>query len=138
DSALLDRIHCFIPGWELPKIMQSSEHLASGYGIVADYLSEVFHQMSMQGSFFDLISDRVRIESSSQDGITIREEKAIKKVASGLLKLLCPDGKREDMEDVTLAMKAAVDGRMRVNAILSAISPLEFKRKKQIRFSTAE
>ena len=58
DSALLDRIHAFIPGWELPKIMQSSNHLASGYGIVVDYLSEVFHQMSVQGSYSDIIRDR--------------------------------------------------------------------------------
>jgi ATP-dependent Lon protease len=134
DSALLDRIHCFIPGWELPKIMQSSEHLASGYGIVADYLSEVFHQMSMQGSYSDVISERVRIESSTQEGITIREEKAIKKVASGILKLLCPDRRCEE-QDISVSMKAAVDGRQRVNALLSSISPQEFRREKEIRFS---
>ncbi|MGA2874149.1 MAG: BREX system Lon protease-like protein BrxL [Nitrososphaerales archaeon] len=134
DSALLDRIHCFIPGWELPKIMQSSEHLASGYGIVADYLSEVFHQMSMQGSYSDIFSDRVEFESSTEEGVTIREEKAIKKVASGMLKLLCPDKRCED-EEVSMAMKVAVEGRQRVNALLSLISPAEFDKDKKIRFS---
>jgi ATP-dependent Lon protease len=134
DSALLDRIHCFIPGWELPKIMQSSEHLASGYGIVADYLSEVFHQMSIQGSYSDIFSDRIKIESSTQEGITIREEKAIRKVASGMLKLLCPDKRCED-EDIPIAMKVAVEGRQRVNALLSSISPEEFDRDKEIKFS---
>lgn len=136
DSALLDRIHCFIPGWELPKIMQSSEHLASGYGIVADYLSEVFHQMSMQGSYSDIFSDRVKIGSSTQEGITIREEKAIKKVASGMLKLLCPD-KRCDEQDIAIAMKEAMEGRQRINALLSSISPEEFDKDKEIKFSLA-
>ncbi len=134
DSALLDRLHCFIPGWELPKIMQSSEHLATGYGIVADYLSEVFHQLSIQGSYLDLISDRVRLESSTKEGITIREEKAIKKIASGMLKLLCPD-RNFDEADITMAMKAAVEGRSRVNLLLSSISPQEFDREKKISFS---
>lgn len=133
DSALLDRLHCFIPGWELPKIMQTSEHLASGYGIVADYLSEVFHQMSLKGSYWDMISDRVKL-GSSQEGVTIREEKAIKKVASGILKLLCPDGKCEDRE-ISMALKTAVEARQRVNGLLSSISPQEFKREKQIMFS---
>ncbi len=129
DSALLDRIHCFIPGWELPKIMQSSEHLASGYGIVADYLSEVFHQMSIGGSFSNIISDRVKFESRA----TIREEKAIKKVASGVLKLLCPD-RRCGEEDILMAMNLAVEGRQRVNELLSSISPEEFG-ESEIRFS---
>ncbi|MGH2638922.1 MAG: BREX system Lon protease-like protein BrxL [Rhabdochlamydiaceae bacterium] len=134
DSALLDRVHCFIPGWELPKIMQSSEHLASGYGIVADYLSEVFHQMSMQGTYSDIISERVKIGSSTRDGVTIREEKAIKKVASGMLKLLCPDRKYEE-QDISLSMKVAVDARQRVNALLSCISPQEFNQEKRLEFA---
>jgi ATP-dependent Lon protease len=128
DSALLDRLHSFIPGWELPKIMQSSEHLASGYGIVADYLSEIFHQLAMRGSFSDILRERVEIVEAS--GVTIRDEKAIKKVASGMLKLLCPDGKYSET-DLSLAMKVAVDGRQRVNSLLSFVSPREFPREKE-------
>jgi ATP-dependent Lon protease len=140
DSALLDRIHCVIPGWELPKIRQSSEHLASGYGIVADYLSEIFHQTSMRGSYSEVISETVKIESSSssstptENGVTIREEKAIKKVASGMLKLLCPD-RNWQAEDISIAMKVAIEGRQRVNALLSSISPEEFDKDKVISFS---
>ncbi len=130
DSALLDRIHAFIPGWELPKIMQSSEHLASGYGIVVDYLSEIFHHMSMQGSYSDIIRESVQIEA----GVTIRDEKAIKKVASGMLKLLCPDRNCE-YEDLSLAMKVAVDVRQRINSLLSFVSPQEFSQKERIAFS---
>lgn len=134
DSALLDRIHCLIPGWNLPKILQSSEHLASGYGMVADYLSEIFHQMSMQGSYSEVISERAKIESSTRKGVTIREEKAIKSVASGILKLLCPDRKWDDY-DVSTAMNLAVDGRKRVNALLSSISPQEFDKERELWFS---
>jgi ATP-dependent Lon protease len=134
DSALLDRIHCFIPGWELPKIMQSKQHLASGYGIVADYLSEIFHQMSMQGSYADIISETVKIESSMKSGVTIREEKAIKKVASGLLKLLYPD-RNWNEQDLSAALEVAIDGRRRVNKLLSTVSPREFEKDKELRFS---
>jgi len=137
DSALLDRVHCFIPGWELPKIMQSNQHLASGYGIVADYLSEVFHQMSTQGSRSDVISKLVKIKSSSRKGVTIRDEKAILKVASGILKLLCPDGRFEE-SDISLAMRSAIDGRQRVNALLSYVSPQEFDQEKRFEFSIRE
>ncbi len=134
DSALLDRVHCFIPGWELPKIMQSSEHLASGYGIVADYLSEVFHQLSMQESNSHIVSARVRLYSSIRKGVTIREEKAITKVASGILRLVCPDGKFEE-PDISAAMKIALEGRQRVNALLNSISPEEFDDEKKLEFS---
>lgn len=123
DSAIIDRIHAFIPGWELPKIRQSSEHLASGYGIVADYLSEVFHQLSLQG-YINIISEEVRIEGD----VTIRDEKAIKKTASGILKLLCPDRQCDD-SDIALSMDVAVKARQRVTALLHSISPAEFESK---------
>lgn len=124
DSALLDRIHAFIPGWELPKIRQSSQHLATGYGIVADYLSEILHQLSMQ-NYGGIVSDNVRLEGD----VTIRDEKAIKKTASGLLKLICPDRTYDD-SDLQLAMDTAVSGREMVNSLLNAISPEEFDRKR--------
>lgn len=123
DSAILDRLHVFIPGWELPKIRQSSEHLAKGYGIVADYLSEVFHQLSLQ-SYANIISERVKI----QGDVTIRDEKAIKKAASGILKLLCPDRKCDD-SDIAAAMDLAVKARQRITVLLHSISPAEFESK---------
>jgi ATP-dependent Lon protease len=132
DSALLDRIHSFIPGWMLPKIMQSSNHLASGYGIVVDYLSEIFHQLSLEASYSEVLWKRVEFEEAS--GVTIRDEKAIRKVASGMLKLLCPDRVCEE-EDLSLAMKIAVESRQRVNSLLSFVSPQEFSREKKISFA---
>ena len=125
DSALLDRVHSLIPGWELPKIMQSSSHLASGYGIVADYLSEIFHQMSLE-SYADIIADKVKFEG---DQATIRDEKAIKKISSGLLKLICPD-RNCDESDISLCVDAAIRGRERINSLLHALSPGEFDEKR--------
>jgi ATP-dependent Lon protease len=123
DSAIIDRIHAFIPGWELPKIRQSSEHLAKGYGIVADYLSEVFHQLSLQ-SYTSIVSERVKLHGD----VTIRDEKAIKKTASGILKLLCPDRQCED-SDIAVSMDLAVRARQRITALLHSISPAEFVSK---------
>ncbi len=113
--------------------MQSSNHLASGYGIVVDYLSEVFHQMSLHGSYSEILGERVKIVESPR--VTIRDEKAIKKVASGMLKLLCPDRKNCSEEDLSIAMKVAVDSRQRVNSLLSFVSPQEFSLEKKISFS---
>jgi len=124
DSAVIDRMHTLIPGWELPKIKQSKEHLATGYGIVADYLSEVFHQLTME-SYGSIIAEKVRLEGD----VTIRDEKAVKKVASGLLKLLCPD-RRCEASDVEICVNIATRGRERIISILHEISPGEFRPKK--------
>jgi len=129
DSALLDRIHSFIPGWELPKIMQSTEHLASGYGIVADYLSEIFHQMSLEGYYSSIVSKRLELEDKAGGGVTIRDEKAIKKVSSGLLKLISPD-RRCDESDISLCVDLAIRGRERINSLLHQLSPSEFGEKR--------
>jgi ATP-dependent Lon protease len=134
DSALLDRIHCFIPGWELPKIMQSSQHLATGYGIMADYLSEIFHQISLQNYSHLVSSERVKLSALDNDGnvsgVTIRDEKAVRKVAAGLLKLLHPDGQCPDTADIELCTEVASKGRERVVTLLHCISPAEFEPKK--------
>ncbi len=140
DSALLDRIHCFIPGWELPKIMQSSEHLAKGYGIMADYLSEVFHQLSLK-SYSHLVSpERLVLSATSNDeekpaSVTIRDEKAIRKVAAGLLKLTCPDG-NPSYSDIEACVEVAAKGRERAISLLHCISPTEFELKK-IKYSVS-
>jgi len=129
DSALLDRIHSFIPGWELLKIMQSSQYLASGYGIVADYLSEIFHQMSLEGYYTSILSERLKLQEEAGGGVTIRDEKAIKKVSSGLLKLIFPD-RRCDESDMSLCVDLAIRGRERINSHLHQLSPSEFGEKR--------
>ncbi len=121
DSALLDRIHGFIHGWNLPKIRQSSEHLAKGYGIIADYLSEILHQLHLQNYDY-IIHENVRF-----DGLTIRDEKAVTKLAAGLLKIIYPD-KHYTREDLALCVELAIKLRGNVNTLLNRLAPDEFKK----------
>jgi len=86
EPALIDRIQGLIPGWEMPKIMSADLHLSSGIGIAADVFSEIMHQMrSISAS--SIIRDNVEIIGQP----SIRDERAITKIASALYKLLRPD-----------------------------------------------
>ena len=124
DTAFLDRIHGIIPGWRLPKIRRSEVHLAQGYGLAVDYLSEVFHQLRKYDA-----------QSTVEGGIelagdyTIRDERGVLKLLSGLFKLLFPNGEY-DRSELELIASVAVEARQRVADELSYLSPAEFPRKK--------
>jgi len=124
DTALIDRIHGLLPGWELPKIMKSDVHLASGYGLAVDYLSEILHRMRAR-SFEPLIEQCVELVGD----YTIRDEKAVKKLLSGILKLIFPHGEF-DRSELTEIVNLAVELRQNVVDILSEMSPSEFPRKR--------
>ena len=125
DSAFVDRIHGFIPGWELPKIMQSEIHLSKNYGFVNDYFCEILHELRKQDFQIHITKD---VELSSDEKVTIRDEKAIKKTAAGLLKVLCPNDEFGD-DELKLCMDIAIEYRQRVADWLHKLSPGEFKRK---------
>ncbi len=124
DSAFIDRIHGLIPGWELPKIMKSRLHLSNDYGFASDYFAEIMHELRKRdyGRFVD---EHVEFEGPT----TIRDERGIRKVASGLLKLLYPHGEftRSELQEV---MELAVEVRQRVADWLHELSPGEFPKKK--------
>jgi len=124
DTAMLDRIHGLIPGWELLKIQKSEDHLAHGYGLALDYLSEILHKMR-DISFEALIEQHFGLEGS----YTIRDEKAVKKLLSGLLKLIFPHESfdKKELEDIA---NIAVEFRQNVANLLSTLSPTEFPRKR--------
>lgn len=124
DTAFLDRIHGFIHGWELPKIMSSDEHLAQGYGIASDYLAEVMHQM--KGLDWE---QEVSEIFEFQGGVTIRDEKALRKLLSGALKLLFPN-REYDRSELAAVAEPLVGLRNNVIQLLSALSPGEFPEKK--------
>lgn len=115
DSAFLDRIHFYIPGWEVEIIR--GEMFSNAYGFVVDYLAEIlrtlrnydFSQKFTQ--YFDLMSD---ISTRDRDGVC--------KTFSGLMKILFPDGEasREEME---MILKFAMEGRKRVKDQLLRIDP---------------
>jgi ATP-dependent Lon protease len=125
EPALIDRIQGLIPGWEMPKIMSADLHLSSGIGIAADAFSEIMHQMrSVSAS--SIIRDNVEITGQP----SIRDERAITKIASALYKLLRPDllgpGSALDREALEISMDLAVELRNRVREKLHEMIPSEF------------
>ncbi len=87
DTAFLDRIHAYLPGWRLPKI--SPDAYSTGYGFVSDYLAEVFHLLRRQ-NYGAIIDERVTLNVGSD-----RNRTAIRKTCSGLIKLLYPNAAEE-------------------------------------------
>ena len=124
DAAFLDRVHAFIPGWQLPKITQTKVHLAHGYGLSSDYISEVFHYLKNL-DFTQIIDKYVKFHSD----ITIRDEKAIKKIASGLLKIVYPD-KQFTKEELKGVIDMTIRLRQNINTLLNYLEPDEFPLKK--------
>jgi ATP-dependent Lon protease len=120
DSAFLDRLHGYLPGWEIPKITPSS--LTTGVGFVTDYFGEVLIRLrdeDFQGRIHDL---------PLAAGMTRRDQVAVERLGSGLLKLLYPDGKVTD-EELREVVALACELRQRVHDQLSVLAPGEFKQR---------
>lgn len=126
--AFLDRIHAYIPGWEIPKL--SPESYAKDYGFITDYFCEIMHELrrvellSTVRSRFDLIDT-----AGTGQGISGRDQRAVMKTASGLLKILYPDGNVTD-EDLEETLLIACELRQRVRDQLHLIAPGEYDRVK--------
>lgn len=84
ESALLDRFHCFIEGWHLPRIDQSM--IFKGWTINVEYFSEILHTMRTNNTYSLLFDQLVRFE----DKADVRDSKAIKRIATAYMKLLFP------------------------------------------------
>jgi ATP-dependent Lon protease len=123
DTAFIDRIHGIIPGWELPKIGKSEIGLSKNYGFSIDYFSEILHELR-KIDFGPLIRSKVKLEN-----VTIRDEKGIVRIASGLAKILFPN-KKISNEELATIMNLAVRLRQIVADLLHKISPGEYERKK--------
>ncbi len=106
DSAFLDRIHCYIPGWEVDVIR--GEMFSIGYGFVVDYLAEILRSLRNHD-----YSDRYKAYFSLSEEISTRDRDGINKTFSGLIKILYPDGEatESEIEDV---LRCAIEGRKRV------------------------
>ncbi len=106
DPAFLDRIHHYIPGWEVDIIR--GEMFSEGYGFVVDYIAEVLKSMRSQD-----YSDRYQQHFTLSPDISTRDRDAIHKTFSGLLKILYPDGQaaQEEIEEI---LRFAIEGRKRV------------------------
>ena len=106
DSAYLDRLHFYIPGWEVDTIR--SEMFSSGYGFVVDYIAEVLR--SMRNTDY---SDRYQQHFTLGSDISTRDRDGIHKTFSGLMKLIYPGGEATQ-EEIEELLRFAVEGRKRV------------------------
>jgi ATP-dependent Lon protease len=120
DTAFLDRIHAFLPGWELPKI--NPENYAQGYGFITDYLAEIFSKLRRR-NYQTHVSSKVDF-----GGITGRNQDAVRKVTAGLLKLIYPNRTTETLtkEELQICLAIAIESRERVLEQLSKMAPGEF------------
>ncbi|WP_417504697.1 BREX system Lon protease-like protein BrxL [Microbacterium sp.] len=106
DSAYLDRLHFYIPGWEIDTIR--SEMFSSGYGFVVDYIAEVLKSMRNQD-----YSDRYLPYFTLGSDISTRDRDAIHKTFSGLMKLLYPH-EQATPKEIEEILRFAIEGRKRV------------------------
>ena len=122
DTAFLDRIHAFLPGWELPKIQP--ENYAQGYGFITDYLAEIFVRLRKLTHFLTAVQAQANLE-----GLTGRNQHAVVKTASGLLKLIFPHRTADDLkrEELALCLDLAAECRERVIEQLAIMAPEEFE-----------
>ena len=118
DTAFLDRMHCYVPGWEIPKYRP--EFFTNDYGFITDYLSEFMKEMRKE-PFGDACDKYFRFGSNLNQRDTI----AVRKMISGFTKLLYPDGvfTKEEIEEI---VKVALEMRRRVKEQLKKIGGMEF------------
>jgi ATP-dependent Lon protease len=120
DTAFMDRIHAFLPGWDVPKI--SKGLLTNHFGLVSDFLSECWSQLRNQ-SRVSLLQNRVFFGGA----LSGRDTNAVNKTVSGLLKLLYPgEGEIAD-EDIEWAVHIAMEARRRVKEQQKRIGAAEFR-----------
>ena len=118
DSAFFDRIHCYLPGWEVPKMR--SDLLTDHYGLITDCLSEFCREMRKR-DFTHLIDQYFRLNSDFNK----RDEIGVRKNFSGLAKLLFPDGEMTK-DDAAMLLEYAIEGRRRVKEQLKIMAGVEF------------
>jgi len=118
DSAFFDRIHYYLPGWEIPKMRP--ELITNKYGFIVDYLAEFLKEMR-KTSYSDAFETYFKLGNN----LNQRDVIAVRKTISGIVKLLYPDG-NYDKENIEEILKYALIGRRRVKEQLKKIGGMEF------------
>lgn len=118
DTAFLDRMHCYIPGWEIPKFRP--EHFTDDYGFITDYLAEFIRELRKE-QYGDALDKYFRLGKNLNQRDTI----AVRKTVGGLLKLIYPDGEysKDELEEI---LKFALEMRRRVKEQLKKLGGMEF------------
>lgn len=118
DTAFLDRIHCYLPGWEIPKFRP--EHFTDDYGFITDYLAEFLRELRKE-QYGDALDRHFRLGKNLNQRDTI----AVRKMVGGLVKLVYPDGvfDKEELEEI---LQIALEMRRRVKEQLKKLGGMEF------------
>lgn len=118
DTAFLDRMHCYIPGWEIPKFRP--EHFTDDYGFISDYLAEFIRELRKE-QYGDALDKYFRLGKNLNQRDTI----AVRKMVGGYVKMLYPDGNftKDDLEEI---LKIALEMRRRVKEQLKKLGGMEF------------
>ena len=118
DTAFLDRIHCYLPGWEIPKFRP--EHFTNDYGFISDYLAEFIRELRKE-QYGDAIDQYFRFGKNLNQRDTI----AVRRMVDGYLKLVYPDGEftKEQLEEI---LQLALEMRRRVKEQLKKLGGMEF------------
>ena len=118
DTAFLDRIHCYLPGWEIPKFRP--EHFTNDYGFISDYLAEFIRELRKE-QYGDALDHYFRLGKNLNQRDTI----AVRRMVDGYLKLMSPDGvfDKSELEEV---LQISLEMRRRVKEQLKKLGGMEF------------
>jgi len=118
DTAFLDRMHCYLPGWEVPKFRP--EHFTNDYGFITDYLAGFIRELRKE-QYGDALDHYFRLGKN----LNQRDVIAVRRMVDGYLKLMYPDGvfEKEDVEEVLVL---ALEMRRRVKEQLKKLGGMEF------------
>lgn len=117
DLAVQDRMFCYLPGWEIPKM--DNKFFSKNFGLITDYMAEAFHYMFKHNSeYLDIINRRLKLGKNVQG----RDEIAIKKTLTGLIKIVHPSGEPSESEFNDL-VEYAIEVRRRVKEQMNKRKP---------------
>lgn len=118
DTAFLDRIHCYLPGWEIPKFRP--EHFTNSYGLISDYLAEFIRELR-KVQYGDALDKYFKLGKNLNQRDTI----AVRRMVDGYLKLMYPNGEftKDELEEI---LRMALEMRRRVKEQLKKLGGMEF------------
>ncbi len=118
DMAFIDRLHYYLPGWEVPKMR--TEHFTDHFGFVVDYLAEALRELRKQ-NYTETLDRYFSLGSH----LNARDRKAVRKTVSGLMKIIHPHGEvsRDDLAEL---VEFAIEGRRRVKEQLKKMGAFEY------------
>ena len=118
DMAFIDRLHYYLPGWEVPKMR--NEHFTDHYGFVVDYLAEALRELRKL-NFTETLDHHFSLGAH----LNARDRKAVRRTVSGLIKLLYPNGKITK-EELAELLAFGIEGRRRVKEQLKKMGSFEY------------